>query len=241
MWSTRARSAELVRLVLPREYPELDPRDVRIVLVEGTDRVLPTFPPRLSAYAQKTLERLGVEVRCNSLVASADDRSVTLADGTHLPTYSVVWAAGVQPADPLDEVPTRIAVDDHLRVVGADGVYAIGDVAAGHNRKGATLPMLATPAMQEGRYVAREIAEGPLPKPFRYRNRGTLATIGRSAAVGKVGPFQFTGFFGWVVWLTVHLYYLIGFGNRVRVLARWAWYYLRLERPVRIIARADGP
>ena len=233
--------AELVRLVLPREYPELDHRDVRIVLVEGTDRVLPTFPPRLSAYAQKTLERLGVEVRCNSLVASADDRSVTLADGTHLPTYSVVWAAGVQPADPLDEVPTRIAVDDHLRVVGADGVYAIGDVAAGHNRKGANLPMLATPAMQEGRYVAREIAEGPLPKPFRYRNRGTLATIGRSAAVGKVGPFQFTGFFGWLVWLTVHLYYLIGFGNRVRVLARWAWYYLRLERPVRIIARADGP
>jgi NADH dehydrogenase len=235
--------AELVRLVLPREYPELDHRDVRIVLVEGTDRVLPTFPPRLSAYAQKTLERLGVEVRCNSLVDSADDRSVTLVDGTRYPTYSVVWAAGVRPSDPLDE-PTaspsgRIAVDDHLRVVGADGVYAIGDVAAGHDRKGSSLPMLATPAMQEGRYVAREIAEGPLPKPFRYRNRGTLATIGRSAAVGKVGPFQFTGLFGWVVWLTVHLYYLIGFGNRVRVLARWAYYYARLERPVRIIARAD--
>ena len=232
--------AELVRLVLPREYPDLDHRDVRIVLVEGTDRVLPTFPPRLSAYARTTLERLGVEVRCNSLVASADDRSVTLVDGTHLPTYSMVWAAGVRPADPLDEPPIRIKVDDHLRVVGADDVYAIGDVAAGNDRKGATLPMLATPAMQEGRYVAREIAEGPLPRPFRYRNRGTLATVGRSAAVGKVGPFQFTGFFGWVVWLTVHLYYLIGFGNRVRVLARWSWYYLRLERPVRIIARADG-
>jgi len=235
--------AELVRLVLPREYPELDHRDVRIVLVEGTDRVLPTFPPRLSAYAQKTLERLGVEVRCNSLVDSADDRSVTLVDGTHYPTYSVVWAAGVRPADPLDEPPGassgRIVVDDHLRVVGSEGVYAIGDVAAGHDHQGATLPMLATPAMQEGRYVARDIAEGPLPKPFRYRNRGTLATIGRSAAVGKVGPFQFTGLFGWLVWLTVHLYYLIGFGNRVRVLARWAYYYTRLERPVRIIAKAD--
>jgi NADH dehydrogenase len=237
--------AELVRLVLPREYPDLDHRDVRIVLVEGTDRVLPAFPPRLSAYAQRTLERLGVEVRCRSLVAAADERSVTLVDGTILPTYSMVWAAGVQPADPLDEPPAtpsgRIRVDEHLRVVGADGVYAIGDVAAGHDRTGGTLPMLATPAMQEGRYVAREIAEGPLPRPFRYRNRGTLATIGRSAAVGKVGPFQFTGFFGWVVWLTVHLYYLIGFGNRVRVLARWSWYYVRLERPVRIIARADGP
>jgi len=99
--------------------------------------------------------------------------------------------------------------------------------------------MLATAAMQAGRYVAREIVDGPLPKPFRYRNRGTLATIGRSAAVGKVGPFQFTGLFGWLVWLTVHLYYLIGFGNRVRVLARWAYYYTRLERPVRIIAKAD--
>jgi NADH dehydrogenase len=242
--------AELVRLVLPREYPELDHRDVRIVLVEGTDRVLPAFTPRLSAYAHKTLERLGVEVRCNSLVAAADDRSVTLVDGAHLPTYSMVWAAGVRPADPLDEPRAtasgkpseRIAVDDHLRVVGADGVFAIGDVAAGHDRRGATLPMLATPAMQEGRYVAREIAEGPLAKPFRYRNRGTLATIGRSAAVGRIGPLQFTGFLGWVIWLTVHLYYLIGFRNRVRVLARWSWYYFRLERAVRIIVSADdGP
>jgi NADH dehydrogenase len=233
--------AELVRLVLPREYPELDHRDVRIVLVEGTDRVLPAFTPRLSAYAQQTLERLGVEVRCNALVASADDRSVTLVDGTHLPTYSMVWAAGVRPSDLLDDPPGRIPVDDHLRVVGADGVYAIGDVAAGHDRNGAPLPMLATPAMQEGRYVAREIADGPLAKPFRYHNRGALATIGRSAAVGKVGPLQFTGFIGWIVWLTVHLYYLIGFGNRVRVLARWSWYYFRLERPVRVIVRAEDP
>jgi NADH dehydrogenase len=233
--------AELVRLVLPREYPELDPRDVRIVLVEGTDRVLPSFTPRLSAYAKRALERMGVEVRCNSLVASADDRSVTLVDGTHIPTYSMVWAAGVRPADPLDDVPMRIEVDDHLRVVRADGVYAIGDVAAGHDRKGATLPMLATPAMQEGRYIAREIAEGSQASPFRYRNRGSLATIGRSAAVGKVGPLQFTGFLGWVVWLMVHVYYLIGFGNRVRVLARWSWYYFRLERPVRVIVRAEDP
>jgi NADH dehydrogenase len=232
--------AELVRLVLPREYPELCHRDVRILLVEGADRVLPSFPPRLSAYARRTLERLGVEVRCNSLVASADFRSLTLVDGTHIPTYTMVWAAGVRPADPLDDPPRRIPVDDHLRVDGATDVYAIGDVATGHDRRGNVLPMLATPAMQEGRYVAREIV-GPSPGPFRYRNRGSLATVGRSAAVGKVGPLEFTGFIGWVVWLTVHLYYLIGFGNRVRVLARWAWYYLRLERPVRIIARADDP
>ena len=239
--------AELVRLVLPREYPELDHRDVRIVLVEGTDRVLPSFPPRLSAYAQRTLERLGVEVRCNSLVATADDR-VASPSSTAPTSRRTPWCGprACGPPTPLDHVPPnhlRIEVDDHLRVLDADGAYAIGDVAAGARpRKGAPLPMLATPAMQEGRYVAARSPDGPSAKPFRYRNRGSLATVGRSAAVGQIGPLQFTGFLGWIVWLTVHLYYLIGFGNRVRVLARWAWYYLRLERAVRIIARADdGP
>ena len=216
--------------MLPREYPELDHRDVRIVLVEGTDRVLPSFTPRLSAYAQRTLERLGVEVRCNSLVASADERSVTLVDGTHIPTYSMVWAAGVRPADPLDDpsdTPSgRIDVDDHLRVVGADDVYAIGDVAAGPRPARARRCRCSRHRQcRKGGTSRARSSKVRRAKPFRYRNRGSLATIGRSAAVGKIGPLQFTGFLGWVVWLTVHLYYLIGFGNRVRVLARWAWYY----------------
>jgi NADH dehydrogenase len=99
--------------------------------------------------------------------------------------------------------------------------------------------MLSPAAMQAGRYVAREILEGPARRPFRYRDKGTLATIGRTSAVGQVGPFSFTGFLGWLVWLVVHLYYLIGFENRVLVLIRWAWYYVRLDRPVRMIIRAD--
>jgi NADH dehydrogenase len=101
------------------------------------------------------------------------------------------------------------------------------------------MPMLSPPAMQAGRYVAREILDGPARRPFRYRDKGTLATIGRTAAVGQVGPLQFTGFIGWIVWLVVHLYYLIGFENRLLVLLRWAWYYWRLDRPVRVIVRAD--
>ena len=101
--------------------------------------------------------------------------------------------------------------------------------------------MLSPPAMQAGRYVAREIVHGPPSRPFRYRDKGTLATIGRTSAVGQVGPVTFTGFIGWIVWLVVHLYYLIGFENRIQVLMRWAWYYVRLDRPVRMIIHAYPP
>jgi len=163
-----------------------------------------------------------------------------LRDGHELLTGTMVWTAGVRPADPLHDPPRRIEVDDHFRVVGAQDVYAIGDVAAGTDRKGNPLPMISPPAMQAGRFVAREILHGPAAQPFRYRDKGTLATIGRTAAVGKVGPLEFTGFTGWIVWLVVHLYYLIGFENRLLVLMRWAWYYWRLDRPVRIIVRADA-
>jgi NADH dehydrogenase len=230
--------AEFVRLVVPIEYPELADAPVRILLVEGGDRVLPAFRPRLSAYAHRQLERRGVEVRFESLVESADEAGVVLHDGTSIPTSTIVWTAGVRADNPIDGQDGRIRVDDHFRVVGADGVYAIGDVAAGRGPHGEVLPMLSPPAMQAGRYVAREIVSGPAPHPFHYRDKGTLATIGRTAAVGQVGPATFTGFVGWLVWLVVHLYYLIGFENRVRVLVRWSWYYVHLDRPVRMIIRA---
>jgi NADH dehydrogenase len=230
--------AEFARLVFPEEYPELAASRIRILLLEGGDRVLPTFARRLSDYARSELTHRGVDVRVGVLVASADDRGVTLRDGTELATATLVWTAGVRPADILDTPPRRIEVDDHFRIVGARDAYAIGDVAAGRDRHGEILPMLSPVAMQAGRYVAREIVSGPQRHAFRYRDKGTLATIGRTAAVGQVGPFSFTGFTGWLVWLVVHLYYLIGFENRLQVLMRWAWYYVRLDRPVRIIIRA---
>ena len=234
--------AELVRLVLPHEYPEMPPSDVRIVLLEGADRLLSMFVPRLSAYARRQLEHMGVEVRTDTLVASADDKGVVLRDGTEIATASMVWTAGVRPNDVVhDGAPRRLEVDDHLRVVGAEGAFAIGDVAAGYDKRGKVLPMTSPPAMQAGRYVARHILDGGARRPFRYRDKGALATIGRRAAVGQVWRFRFRGFIGWLAWLVVHLYYLVGFENRVQVLLRWGWYYLRLDRPVRVILQADPP
>ena len=231
--------AEFARLVFPQEYPELAESRIRILLLEGGDRVLPTFKRRLSSYAQRELARRGVEVRLGALVESADDAGIVLQDGAELATATLVWTAGVRPADILDQPPRRIEVDDHLRVVGARDVYAIGDVAAVRGKRDEVLPMLSPVAMQAGRYVAREIVDGPARRAFRYRDKGMLATIGRTSAVGEVGPFSFTGFVGWIVWLVVHLYYLIGFDKRLQVLIRWAWYYVRLDRPVRLIIHAN--
>ncbi len=237
--------AEFVRLVVPKEYPELDAGQVRIVLLEGGARVLPTFKARLSKYTARQLTRLGVELRTDTLVTSADAVGVVLHDGTELATATMVWTAGVQPRDLPHPEPTRgaaarIDVDDHFLVAGTTSTYAIGDVAAGLDPHGKPLPMVAPPAMQAGRFVAAEILGGR-GRPFRYRDKGMLATIGRRAAVGQVGPITFTGLVGWLAWLVVHLYYLIGFENRVRVVMRWAWYYVRLDRPVRIILRAGEP
>lgn len=237
--------AEFVRLVVPQEYPELAATPVRIILLEGGDRVLPAFKPRLSAYTARQLTRLGVDVRTDTLVTSADAAGVVLHDGTEMPTATMVWTAGVQPRDLARPESTagpmsRIAVDDHFLVAGTTSTYAIGDVAAGVGPGGATMPMIAPPAMQAGRFVAAEIL-GERGRPFRYRDKGMLATIGRRAAVGQIGPISFTGLVGWLAWLVVHLYYLIGFENRVRVVLRWAWYYVRLDRPVRIILRAGEP
>jgi NADH:ubiquinone reductase (H+-translocating) len=238
--------AELVRLVLPHEYPELRPSDVRIVLLEGADRLVSMLKPRLSRYAHDALERLGVDVQLGAQVDVVDEDGVRLRDGRHLATGTVVWTAGVRSADLTREVDAphtprgRFEVDDRLRVVGRPNVYAIGDSAAVHDAKGAELPMVSPPAMQEGRYVAAAIL-GRANRPFRYRDKGTLATIGRRAAVGQVGPFSFTGLFGWLVWLVVHLYYLIGFENRAVVLLRWSWYYVRYDRPIRALILADPP
>lgn len=227
--------AELVRLVLPSEYPEIPPSHVTIVLLEGTDRLLSMFVPRLSSYARAELARLGVEVRTNVFVESASDKGVLLHDGTEISSATLVWTAGVIPNDIVDAQPMRIEVDGQLRIVGKNHAFAIGDVAAVRDGRGNVLPMISPAAMQAGRYVARHIVNGGARRPFHYRDKGTLATIGRSSAVGQIGRLRFHGLLGWVVWLFVHLYYLIGFENRLQVLLRWSWYYVRLDRPARAI------
>jgi NADH dehydrogenase len=240
--------AELLEMVLGRDFPELAPRSGRVVLVEGADRLLGAFHPRLGAYAADTLQGRGVEVRLSTLVREATEQAATLSTGDTVGARTIVWCAGVGPIDPLpdkgsgDDVPVsrsrskRLAVDGYLRL--RPHVYAIGDVASVRQGEG-ELPMLSPPAMQEGRYVARAISDGGTPAhPFRYRDKGTMATIGRRAAVCQVGPLRLRGFLGWITWLVVHLYYLIGFRNRAVVLASWGWDYLRRDRPIRLIVRS---
>ena len=240
---------ELLRLVLGRDYPELRLDQSRILLVEGRDRLLSQFADPLGEYARRILVERGIEVRLSRLVRSADEEAVTLSTGEVIPARTVVWAAGVRPVHPDDDsgVPTprgRIEVDEQLRVRGLDGVFAIGDTAASEGGTGADLPMLSPPAMQAGRYVARVIANEARERresvePFRYWDKGTMATIGRNSAVAQVGRLRLRGFVGWVAWLTVHLYYLIGFRNRAAVLWSWSWYYLREDRAIRVIVRSQ--
>jgi NADH:ubiquinone reductase (H+-translocating) len=237
---------ELLKLVLGRDFPDLPASLGRIVLVEGKDRLLPSFHPQLGRYAEQILRRRGVEVRPSMLVEEATDDAVTFVSGDsrdQVGARTIVWSAGVRPVDPVEDWTLgrtnsrRIRVDDHLRLEARPDVYAIGD-SAGQSDE---LPMLAPPAMQQGRYVARLIRHqmaGTDPSdrpPFRYFDKGTMATIGRNAAVVEVRGLRATGFVGWVTWLLVHIYYLIGFRNRLAVLMSWAWDYLRRDRPIRVV------
>ena len=241
--------AELLRIVLGRDYPELDPSLARIVIVEGLDRLLGAFHPKLGSYAERAVRERGIEVRTSTLVESATGDRVVLRGGEEIDTRTVVWSAGVRPADPIADDRTnrsrggRIRVDERLVVLGRPGAYAIGDVAS-VEADGGELPMLSPPAMQAGRYVARAIRDRAAGRavvrpPFRYVDKGTMATIGRRAAVADVRGFKLKGTLGWLAWLLVHIYYLIGFRNRAAVLASWAWDYLRRDRPIRVIVRSD--
>ncbi|MGH2633808.1 MAG: NAD(P)/FAD-dependent oxidoreductase, partial [Tepidiformaceae bacterium] len=238
--------SELLRLVVPREYPELAGRAIKIVLVEGLPDLLPPFAPSLRAAARDGLVSKGVDVRTGIRLTAFDNDEVALSDGTRIPAKTLVWAAGVRPADLAGAVDAgrsrsgRVEVESDLRVKGHPEVFAIGD-AASFLQDGKEVPMLSAPAMQQGRLVAKNILhaiDGEPLETFHYRDRGSMATIGKNAAVAQVWKLKLTGRLGWMAWLTVHLYYLIGFRNRIVVLAGWTWNYFRSDRPVRIITRA---
>jgi NADH dehydrogenase len=242
--------AELFSLVLVKDYPHLDLSRARVVLVEAGDRLLPMLHPRLSEHARKTLEARGIEVLLGETVEKATDGSVGLASGTSLTTRTLVWAAGVR-AHPLAEATGlpldrsgRIVVGPDLRVPGHADVFVIGDLAAARDRHEDLLPQLAPVAMQQGRHVAAELrreAHGRRPGVFRYRDKGSMATIGRNDAVAQLpGGIRVHGFLAWVLWLNLHLVYLIGFRNRASVLVDWGWNYLTYDRGARIITEA-GP
>jgi len=234
--------AEIARHVLTRDFRNIDPRNARVILVEAGPRILPAFSPELSAKAERTLGRLGVEVFTGSPVTDIDDGGVSIGP-RRTGAKTVLWAAGVE-ASPLAQslnVPLdragRVLVRPDLTVPGASEVYVIGDLAA-FKQDGKPVPGVAPAAIQEGRHAAASILRslrGEPPAPFRYRDRGLLATIGRAAAVAERGSVRFSGPFAWLLWLLVHILWLIGFRNRFLVLSGWAWTYVRYERGARLI------
>jgi NADH dehydrogenase len=241
--------AELFSLVLVKDYPHLDVSRARVVLVEGGDRLLPAFDARLGDHARRTLEARGIEVIVGRSVAAVTDKAVELADGTTVPTPTVVWAAGVRPQPlaaavglPLDR-SGRVEVGPDLRVPTQPAVFVIGDLAAARDRRGNLLPQLAPVAIQQGRHVASELwreRQGQPARSFRYRDKGSMATIGRNDAIAQLpGRVLVRGFPAWVLWLTLHLVELIGFRNRASVLVDWTWNYLTYDRGARIIADLD--
>jgi len=237
--------SELIRLVLVKDYPRLNIKDVRILLLEATDRLLAAMPERLREAAGKTLWRKYVEVRFGATVADFDGERLRLKSGEIIPARTVIWAAGVR-ASPLNAtlgLPVvrqgRVSVGPTLQVPEHPEVFIIGD-AAYREENGEPLPMVAPVAIQMGRAVARSIRRtlrGQPLEPFRYRDQGTLATIGRNAAVANVYGVQASGFLAWVMWLGIHIIQLIGFRNKLFVLINWAWDYFFYERAARLITR----
>ncbi|BCW95897.1 MAG: NADH dehydrogenase [Fimbriimonadales bacterium] len=244
--------AELVHVTVRDEYRAFDPRTARVLLLEGAPRVLTPYPEPLSENARQSLQQLGVEVITGAMVQeiTPDHILYTVGEETFiLPTRTVVWAAGVRAA-PLAAIlarctntPTdrggRLIVAPDLSLPDYPNIFVIGDMAHFAHQTGAPLPGVAPVAMQQGRYVARRIrgliTGAPEMPPFHYHERGNMAVIGRKAAVAQIGRLHFTGWFAWLMWLFVHLMFLVGFENRLLVFVQWAWNYFTRNRRARLI------
>ena len=241
--------AEVARQTLARDFRQIDPRTSRIVLIEAGPRILPAFSERHSAYARDTLTAMGVDVMTSTPVMRCDERGVDLKDG-RIDAASVIWAAGVVASPAADwlaaehDNTVRVTVRADLSLPGDNNVFVIGDTASVRGAGGAPVPGLAAPAKQMGHYVSRLIIEriaGRSVPPFRYRPLGTLATIGRRAAVVEFGSLQLRGFIGWLFWSVVHIYFLIGLRNRFVVALTWLWGYVTFQRGARLITEVPPP
>jgi NADH dehydrogenase len=247
--------SEIARHTLSREFRHIDPSDAQIVLVEAGDRILPAYPPDLSAKAQQSLERLGVVVRTNSMVAGVKADHLLLKFGgadERLNTHTVFWAAGVE-ASPLAKMLAdatgahldragRIAVEPDLTLVGHREIIVLGDMANFSHQGGKLLPGVAPVAIQQGKYAAKlirgRLRDEQIP-PFHYHDLGSLATIGRSAAVADFGKLHVSGLGAWLMWLVIHLLKIVTFRNRLLVLIQWAWCYFTYDRSARLITGSE--
>ena len=236
--------AELAHATLSRDFRNINPQTARIILVEAGPRVLAGFPEKLSAFAVHSLERMGVEVLLDTPIEAIDDDGVT-AKGGRLEAANVMWCAGVE-ASPVARwlgVPAakggRVQVAPDLSVPGHPEIFVIGDAAFATGPDGVPLPGLAPVAKQQGHYVGklitRRVRGDPNPPPFRYRDEGALATIGRHSAIADFGWIRLTGFVAWVLWGIVHIFFLIGFRNRASVFLNWVWAWVTYGRGARLI------
>ncbi len=240
--------AEIARHTLEGEFRRADVASARIVLIEGVERILPTFSEGLSKRAERQLQRRGVEVRPGTLVTNIDESGVWLGD-EHIAARTVIWAAGVAASPlgaalgaPLDR-SGRVVVTPELTLPDHREVFVIGDLAHAE-MDGVLVPGVAPAAIQEGRHVGRSIRaaiNGRPYAPFRYREKGMLATIGRGAGVAELPYARVSGLVAWVLWLTIHIFYLIGFRNRMLVMLHWVWSYLNWERRARLITGITRP
>jgi NADH dehydrogenase len=242
---------EIAHDTLTHDFRDIDPSQTQIILVEGTDRALPTYPPKLSEAARKMLVRLGVTVRTGAMVTDVKADSVTIRDGDRtesIPTRTVLWAAGVlasplgiilfKKADaPVDKLG-RVLVNPDLSVPGHPEIFVIGDLANFSHQTGKPLPGVAQPAIQQGHYVGKVIRarlQNKKLSPFHYFDKGNLATIGRGAAVADLNWLQISGLPAWLIWIFIHLLYIVQFQNRLLVLLQWAWLYITFDRSARLI------
>ena len=238
--------SELIRLVLRKDYRDLDINEVRVVLMEAAPYVLAAFAPSLRQAALRSLRRKGIEVMLGAKVESVTESALRLEGGEEIAASTVIWTAGVRASAVGQSTgvqlarQARIRVDPTLQIPGHPVVFVIGDLAGASDGR-ALLPMLIPVAMQAGRHVAASIAdmvEAGGARAFRYKDPGIMATIGRNSAVAQLGWVHLSGFPGWVFWLVVHLVNVVSFRSRVIVLVNWAWDYLFYDRPVRLIVRA---
>jgi NADH:ubiquinone reductase (H+-translocating) len=241
--------AELRRYALRRDFRRIDPGDATVLLLEGGPRLLPSYPESLSDKAKHELRRLGVEVRTETLVTNVRQGSVAAAGWT-IPTQTVIWAAGnvASPllktlGTPLDRVG-RAIVEPDCTIPGHPEVFVLGDAAFFNHQEGGPLPGICPVAIQMGEYAARTIEgdlEGRPRRAFNYWDKGQLAVIGRGRAVADIWKLHFAGFLAWVIWTFVHIFFLIGFRNRLLVMIQWAWSYLTHGRGARLITLEEIP
>jgi NADH:ubiquinone reductase (H+-translocating) len=234
--------AEIARLSLPQDFRRIRPESARIILIEGGPHVLAPFPESLRRAARESLERLGIEVHTGAVVTDIDEHGVTFGNQS-IAAQTVLWAAGVAASPlakslgvPLDRVG-RVTPQPTLALAEHPGVFIVGDLCA-FVQDGKPLPGVAQVAMQQGAHAARNVLRairGEALEPFRYRDYGTMATIGRGAAVGDIFGLRISGFAGWLFWIFLHIFWLIGFRNRIVVMSEWAWSYITLQRRVRLI------